>query len=138
MYNAYLTSDYTTQVEELDNSYGTAQDWADLHEYEEQEMLQAQQADRRVRIVDWHKDKVKMMLINWFGASNNEVLAAFKIKLQQVDPKALVLIPAIDADRIIETMSNFDYAFMDNYNIQVVDDYGFVMGFSLYSMTEAR
>ena len=52
MYNAFITSDYTTQVEELDNNYGTAQDWADLHEYEEQEMLQAQQQLKRQQELD--------------------------------------------------------------------------------------
>ena len=134
MYNAYLTSDYTIQVEELDNSYGTAQDWADLHEYEEQEMLQAQQADSRVKVLDWHKDKVKMLLINWFEADINEVLAALKVELQQVDPSTPIYIQWEDADHIKDAAPVFDFAFMFDHNVKVVDNYGIIMGCSSYSM----
>lgn len=132
MYNAYLTSDYNTQVEELDNSYGTAQDWADLHEYEEQEMLQAQQAKDRVQVWDWNNGKA--ILISWFKADINEVLAALKVELQQVDPSIPVYIQWEDADRIKDAAPVFDFAFMFDYNIQVIDDHGIIMGFSSYSM----
>lgn len=129
MYNASLTSDYTIQVEELDNSYGTAQDWADLHEYEEQEL---QQAKNRVRVIDWNDGK--LLLINWFKADIKEVLAALEIQLQYVDPSIRVYITDDDADRIVWGTSNLNYTFMFNRNIHMIDDYDMTVEFSLYSM----
>lgn len=129
MYNAYLTSDYTTQVEELDNSYGTAQDWADLHEYEEQEL---QQASNRVRVIDWNDGKA--LLINWFKADIKEVLAALKIQLQYVDPSIRVYITDDDAERIVQDTCNINYTFMFNRNIHVIDDYNTTLEFSVFSM----
>lgn len=129
MYNAYLTSDYTTQVEELDNSYGTAQDWADLHEYEEQEL---QQASNRVRVIDWNDGKA--LLINWFKADIKEVLAALKIQLQYVDPSIRVYITDDDAERIMQGTGNINYTFMFNRNIHVIDDYNTTLEFSVFSM----
>lgn len=129
MYNASLTSDYTTQVEELDNSYGTAQDWADLHECEEQEL---QQAKNRVRVIDWNDGK--LLLINWFKADIKEVLAALEIQLQYVDPSIRTYITDDNADRIVWGTCNLNYTFMFNRNILVIDDYDTTVEFSLYSM----
>lgn len=116
MYNAYLTSDYTTQVEELDNSYGTAQDWADLHEYEENELkVWFTQAPTS------HIGNCWLVHIDWGMTNNINALDLIFEKLKDIPQCDTVYFYEEDAKRLIKFLPKKYYQFLYDRSSVFVD-----------------
>lgn len=116
MYNAYLTSDYTIQVEELDNSYGTAQDWADLHEYEEQEQLNELKVFytkvRQIYLAGNIPMAAYRVTIDWGLTNVVNALDLIYAKNKQLKSNDFIYLDEEDALRIVRTAKPEHYKFL--------------------------